>query len=69
MTGTVSTITSAKGTPGFQPPGLLQTSPIRSSCDIYALGAVIIELFSGVAVWEKLPLMTIFTNVVVKKLY
>ncbi len=67
LTGTVSTRTSTNGgTPGFQAPEVLQSGCVTTSCDVYALGCVFIELFGGTPVWGKLPLLTILTNVAVK---
>ena len=51
--GTVSTNTSVKGTPGFQAPELFKIEKqLDVKVDIYALGCVMIELFSSHAVWE-----------------
>ena len=53
---TSQTNSSAKsiGTPGFQPPEQLQAGVITESADVYALGCVFIELFSGSKIWQGL---------------
>ena len=55
MTGTrvygISTMQS--GTPGFQSPEQLRGEELSTSCDIYALGAVLTELFSRQPVWQQ----------------
>lgn len=62
--GTVSTNTSVKGTPGFQAPELFKRSvKLDVKVDIYSTGCVMIELFSGHAVWEGFSLMQILYKV------
>ena len=52
MTSTrvMGTATKLAGTPGFQSPEQLKGENMSISSDIYALGAVITELFGGKAV-------------------
>ena len=46
----MGTATKLAGTPGFQSPEQLKGENMSISSDIYALGAVITELFGGKAV-------------------
>jgi len=59
---------STKGTPGFQAPEVLSEEGVSTATDIYSLGCVMIETFTERFLWKKMPLATILTNVVVKKI-
>ena len=53
------------GTPVFQPPEQLRSDSIGLPSDIYALGAVLLVLFSKKPVWPKLsPYQIIFKGTV-----
>ena len=52
-TNTIRTKTILTGTPGFQPPEQLRSESIGLTSDIYALGAVLLVLFSEKPVWPS----------------
>ena len=57
MTETVAkagTRTMLAGTPGFQPPEQLQASALGIECDVYAVGAVLVVMFSEQPLWPSL---------------
>ena len=45
--------TMQPGTPGFQSPEQLRGEKLDVTCDIYALGAVLTELFGMKPVWQE----------------
>ena len=56
--------TSQQGTVGFQAPELFKVLPkVDVKVDVYSVGCVLIELFSGRAVWEGLLPMQILYKV------
>ena len=55
------------GTPGFQSPEQLRAESLSESCDIYAFGCVLIELFGGRSVWQGLTPFQIMCKVAVEK--
>jgi len=67
MSGTniVGTKTMMAGTPGYQPPEQLRNENVGLSSDIYALGAVLLVLFSGKQVWPGLSPFQIMYKVAV----
>ena len=56
------------GTPGFQAPEKLRAEHIDERCDVYAVGAVLVELFGEIALWAGLDHYQIMCKVVVEKL-
>ena len=42
------------GTPGFQAPEQLRAEPIDVGADVYAFGALLIELFGETPIWGGL---------------
>ena len=52
------------GTPAFQPPEQLKGERCGTGSDIYALGCVVVELFSEKKVWSKSSPHTIIFKVV-----
>ena len=64
-TNTIGTKTMLTGTPGFQPPEQLRSESIGLTSDIYALGAVLLVLFSEKPVWPKLSPYQIMFKVTV----
>lgn len=56
------------GTPGFQAPEKLRAEHIDERCDVYAVGAVLVELFGEIALWSGLDHYQIMCKVVVEKL-
>ena len=62
----METATKAAGTPGFQAPEQLTGENLSKSTDIYALGAVLTELFGGKAIWENISGHTILLQEAVK---
>ena len=53
------------GTPGYQPPEQLRNEQAGLSSDIYALGAVLLVLFTGKQVWPGLSPFQIMYKVAV----
>ena len=64
-TNTIGTKTMLTRTPGFQPPEQLRSESIGLTNDIYALGAVLLVLFSEKPVWPKLSPYQIMFKVTV----
>ena len=62
------TKTMLTGTPGFQPPEQLRSESIGLTSDIYALGAVLLVLFSEKPVWPKLSPYQIMFKVTVSEI-
>ena len=48
------TATRTAGTPGFQSPEQLKAEELGTTCDVYALGGVLTELFGGKPLWGDL---------------
>ena len=61
------TIQQVQGTPAFLSPENLTAQDNSPAGDIYALGGVLVELFSEVPIWEGLIPFQIITKVVVLK--
>ena len=60
------TATKLAGTPGFQSPEQLKGENVTVSTDIYALGAILTELFGGKPLWENVSRYAIMCQVSVK---
>ena len=63
----MGTATKAAGTPGFQSPEQLNNEGISTLCDVYALGAVLTELFGGKPIWPNMDCNAIILRVAIKK--
>ncbi len=59
--------TITAGTPGFQAPEQLRAEKLDELCDVYAVGAVAVELFSERTVWPSLTQFQIMCKVCVEK--
>ena len=57
------------GTPGFQAPEQLLAETIDVGADVYAFGALLIELFGEKAIWEGLTPYQIIVKVVINNKY
>lgn len=55
------------GTPGFQPPEQLEALNADIKCDVYAVGAVLVEIFGEKPIWDKLMPTQIICKVAVEK--
>ena len=55
--------TMQAGTPGFQFPEQLCGEDLTTTCDVYAFGAVLTELFGMKPIWENVTGHTIIYNV------
>ena len=55
--------TMQAGTPGFQSPEQLRGEELSTSSDVYALGAVLTELFGMQPIWKGLTSHSIIYNV------
>ena len=53
------------GTPGFQAPEQLRAEVVDQGADVYAFGAVLIELFGEKPLWEGLNPYQIIVKVVI----
>ena len=53
------------GTPGFQAPEQLRAEPIDVGADVYAFGALLIELFGEQPVWQGLTPYQIIVKVAI----
>ena len=56
--------TMSAGSPAFQPPEQLKGEMVGTGSDIYALGCVIVELFSEKRIWPNLSPHTVIFKVV-----
>ena len=65
----LGTTTKVAGTPGFQAPEKLRGEAITTAVDVYAMGGVITELFSGAPLYNKMDPHTIMFRVAVKNEY
>ena len=61
--GVFGTATKLAGTPGFQSPEQLKGENVTVSTDIYALGAIVTELFGGKPLWENVSSYAIMCQV------
>ena len=60
--------TMQSGTPGFQAPEQLEGKTVGVHCDVYALGAVLTELFGSQPIWDSsLNSFTIMYNLTTLK--
>lgn len=59
--------TMTSGTPGFQAPEQLRAEKLDELCDVYAVGAVVVELFAERPVWPGLTQFQIMCKVCVEK--
>lgn len=64
----MGTYTKAAGTPGFRSPEQLNNEGISTMSDVYALGAVLTELFGGEPIWPNMDCHTIIMHVGIKKI-
>ena len=62
----LGTQTLQAGTPGFQAPEQLKAEHVDQSCDVYAFGVVLLELFGEKPVWEGLNHFQIMCKVAVE---
>ena len=60
------TATRTAGTPGFQSPEQLKNQDLGTTCDIYALGGVLTELFGGKPLWGDISDCAIMFKVAVE---
>lgn len=63
----VGSRTLKAGTPGFIAPEQMKAEGISEKCDVYAVGCVIIVLFSGKPLWQGLQPNQIMYKVAVEK--
>ena len=61
----LGTKTIQSGTPGFQAPEQLRAELIDVGADVYAFGALLIELFSEKPIWEGLTPYQIIVKVAI----
>lgn len=59
----------AAGTPGFQAPEQLKGEGLGISCDVYAFGGILVELFGEEPLWKNTPFHTIMYKVAVEGIY
>ena len=57
------TATMRAGTPGFQSPEQLKGEGLGISCDVFAMGGVLTELFGGQPLWGNMSSHTIMFKV------
>ena len=62
----LGTATKIAGTPGFQAPEKLKGEKITTAMDIYSLGGVLTELFSGKPLYTSMDAHTIMCRVVLQ---
>ena len=65
--GKAGTRTMLTGTPGFQSPEQLQVSSIGIECDVYAIGAVMVVMFTEKPLWPSLTPFQIMHKVTIEK--
>ena len=65
-TAQIGTRTMLAGTPGFQPPEQLQAQSIGIHCDVYAVGAVVLVLFTERPLWPSLTPFQIMHKVTIE---
>ena len=63
------TATKIAGTPGFQAPEKLRGEVITTAVDVYSLGGILMELFSGLPLYENMDSHTIMFHVAVKNIF
>ena len=68
-TQAAATATMTAGTPAFQAPEQLKGSSIGASCDMYAFGCVLTELFGERPVWLGTPFHTIMYKVAIEGVF
>ena len=61
----LGTKTIQSGTPGFQAPEQLRAETIDVGADVYAFGALLIELFTEKPIWEGLTPYQIIVKVAI----
>ena len=64
----LGTATKIAGTPGFQAPEKLKGEKITTAMDIYSLGGVLTELFSGKPLYTSMDAHTIMCRVVLQNI-
>ena len=65
-TRALGTATKIAGTPGFQAPEKLRGEALTTAVDVYSLGGVLTELFSGKPLYEKMDPHIIIYKVAVQ---
>ena len=63
------TATKFAGTPGFQAPEKLRGESVTTGVDIYAVGGILLELFTGVPLYKDMDPHTIMFKVCVKNIF
>ena len=67
-TRALGTATKIAGTPGFQAPEKLRGEALTTAVDVYSLGGVLTELFSGKPLYNKMDTHTIICKVAVQNI-
>ena len=68
-TRSLGTATKMAGTPGFQAPEKLRGEEITTGVDVYALGCIFMELFTGMPLYNNMDPHTIMFQVAVKNIF
>ena len=63
------TATKIAGTPGFQAPEKLRGEAMTTAVDVYSLGGILMELFSGLPLYESMDAHTIMFQVAVRNIF
>ena len=67
-THALGTATKIAGTPGFQAPEKLREEALTTAVDVYSLGGVLTELFSGKTLYDKMDAHTIICKAAVQSI-
>ena len=67
-TRALGTATKIAGTPGFQAPEKLRGGALTTAVDVYFLGGVLTELFSGKPLYDKMDAHTIICKIAVQNI-
>ena len=68
-TNLIGTATTKAGTPGFQAPELLKKEYVGTECDMYSIGALLVELFGEKQLWPGYTYPQIMFNVAVQNVH